>query len=83
MTEITLSIPDEALTTLQMAPKQFGEEPRLAAAMKLYEQGRSSSGAAARVAGLPLTVFLTRLADFRIDMFQLTEEEIRQEARFG
>src|SRR5262249_35148147 len=64
MREIALSIPDEALSALQMTPEQFGAELRLAAAVKFYELGRLSSGAAARVAGIPRTVFLTRLADF-------------------
>ena len=41
-------------------------------------------GAAARVAGIPRTVFLTRfLADFGVDTFRMTEEDFRQEARFG
>jgi predicted HTH domain antitoxin len=83
MTEITMSVPDEALSALQMTPDQFGAELRLAGAVKLYEIGRLSSGAAARVAGMPRTVFLTRLADFGVDTFRLTEEDLRQETRFG
>jgi len=44
--------------------------------------GRLSSGAvAARVAGMPRTVFLTRLADLGVDTFRLTEEDLRQETR--
>ena len=83
ISEITMSVPDEALSALQMTPQQFGAELRLAGAVKLYEIGRLSSGAAARVAGIPRTVFLTRLADFGVDTFRLTEEDLRQETRFG
>jgi predicted HTH domain antitoxin len=83
MSEITISFPDDTLAALDMTPEQFGTELRLAGAVKLYEMGRLSSGAAASVAGIPRTVFLTRLADFGVDTFRLTEEDFRQETRFG
>src|SRR5690349_11071068 len=83
MNEIMLSIPDEALSAMQMTPEQFGGELRLAGAVKLYELGRLSSGAAAQVAGIPRTVFLERLADFGVDTLRMTEEDFRQETRLG
>ena len=83
MIEVSLTVPDEVLSALQMTPEQFGAELRLAGAVKLYEMGRLSSGAAARVAGIPRTVFLTRLADFGVDTFRLTEEDLCQETRLG
>jgi len=83
ISEITMSVFDEALSALQMTPEQFDAELRLAGAVKLYEIGRLSSGAAARVAGIPRTVFLTRLADFDVDTFRMTEDDFRQEARSG
>ena len=63
MGEITLSIPDELLVALKVTPEQCGVELRLAAAVKLYELGRLSSGAAAKLAGIPRVVFLSKLAD--------------------
>jgi len=83
MSEITLSIPDEALLALKVNPDQLGAELRLAAAVKLYELRRISSGAAAKLAGVPRTVFLTRLADYGVDTFRLTEEELQQESHLG
>ena len=79
MSEITLSIPDETLVALKVKPDQLGAEIRLAAAVKLYELGRISSGAAAKLAGIPRTLFLTKLADYSVDTFRLSEEQLRQE----
>ncbi|HEX3131090.1 MAG TPA: UPF0175 family protein [Thermoanaerobaculia bacterium] len=55
----------------------------MAAAAKLFEIGRLSSGASARLAGLPRTLFLTLLADYGVDTFRLTEEDLREEARLS
>ena len=83
MSEITMTVPDESLSALQMTPEQFGAELRLAGAVKLYEVGRLSSGAAAQLAGVPKPVFLHKLADYGVDTFDLTEEELQQETRLG
>ena len=83
MSEITLSIPDEALLALKVNPDQLGAELRLAAAIKLYELGRISSGAAAKLAGLPRTVFLMKIADYGVDTFRLSEKELQEESRLA
>jgi predicted HTH domain antitoxin len=79
MSEVLLTIPDEALEALHLGPDTFAEEIRLAAAVKLYELGRLSSGAAADVAGVPKPVFLTKLAEYGVPTFQLSREELEQD----
>jgi predicted HTH domain antitoxin len=83
MLQITLEIPDDTSLALKVAPDHLAQELQLAAAVKLYELCRLSSGAAARLAGIPRTVFLMRLADYGVDTFDLTETELEQEVRFG
>ena len=79
MFDLKLSLPDEALVALKRTPSEMGDEIRLAAAMKLYELGRLSSGAAAALAGVPRVVFLAKLSDYGIATFRLSAEELAED----
>lgn len=78
---VRLNIPDEVLVALKLSPDAAEREIVLAAAVKLFEVGRLSAGAAAQLAGLPKPVFMTKLADYGVPVFRLTESEIARDAR--
>jgi predicted HTH domain antitoxin len=77
--EITLSLPEETALALKLTPEKLGGEVLLAAAVKLYELDRLSSGVAANLAGIPRVVFLSKLAEYGVDTFRLTEAELAED----
>lgn len=78
-----MDIPDDTLLALKLSEEDAAGALRMAAAVKLYELGRLSSGAAARLAGVPRVLFLSRLADYGVDTFRLAEEDLHKEARLA
>jgi predicted HTH domain antitoxin len=76
MTTITWNIPREMLFALKGSNEEVGEIILMASAVKFYEMGKLSSGAAARLASIPRVVFLSKLADYDVDTFQLDEEDL-------
>lgn len=83
MSKIVLELPEDSLRALAPSPEAAGEALWMAAAVKLYELGRMSSGAAAQLAGVPRVVFLAGLADYGVNTFTLTEEELEGETRLA
>lgn len=79
MSRLNIPVPDEAMAALNLSPVEAAEEFRFAAAAKLYELGRLSSGAAASLAGVPRTVFLSRLSDYGVSAFRVDEDELKQD----
>ncbi len=79
MQTITMDVPDETLAALSLTRDEAAKELPLAAAVKLFELGRLSSGAAAHLAGVPRVVFLNRLADFGVETFSLSPDDLAGE----
>ena len=76
---VTIDYSDELLQTLDMSPEQFQEEARMLLAVKLYEMGSLSTGAAAEFVGIPKTTFLTRMSEYGIEAFNYPAEELEQD----
>jgi predicted HTH domain antitoxin len=83
MSQITLNIPPKTLHSLKVSETDVGQTLLMAAAVKLFELERLSSGAAAQLAGVPRSVFLSKLADYGVDTFTLTEDELEGETRLA
>jgi predicted HTH domain antitoxin len=81
MIELHLAVPDELTLVLQAEQANLAAEVSMAAAVKLYELGKLSAGAAAELAGIPKPLFLSRLADYGVPTFDLTEEELREDLK--
>jgi predicted HTH domain antitoxin len=83
MSTISWDIPREAFLALKGTSEDVENILRMASAVKLYEMGKISSGVAAQLAGVPRTVFLTKLADYGVDTFQLSEDDLQRQTRLG
>lgn len=80
MSTITLNCPEEVLISMKKEPADMGDEICLAAAMKLYELGKLSSGRAAQLAGVSRVEFLHATGRYHVPAFTLTEEELQEDS---
>lgn len=76
---LTVDYGDNMLLALGLSEDQFSEEAKILLAVKLYELGRLSSGAAAVLAGIPKPLFLVKVGDYGTDTFRLTEDELQRD----
>ena len=82
MKENILHIPysEDLLLSLKESKEQFERDARFFLAIKLYELGKISSGKAAKLAGLGRVQFLLKLGQYQVSPFQVSMEEILEEA---
>ena len=76
---LTIDYGDDVLLALGLTPEEFREEAKILIAVKLYEMGRLSTGAAAGFANVPKPLFLNKLSDYGIYAFDLSGEEIQRD----
>lgn len=81
--KITIEYEEDILLGLGLSPDQFTEEAKLLLAAKLYEQGRITSGQAARLCGKERVAFLLSLERVGIAMSNLRAEDAEAELSFG
>jgi predicted HTH domain antitoxin len=79
MSRLILAVPDESLLSLKLSDEAAAAQIRLAASVKLYELGRLSCGAAARLAGVARVLFLSKLADSGAGTFPLSDDELEHQ----
>lgn len=76
MSSVPIEIPDATLVALKLDAANAAAQLRMAAAMKLFELGRLSSGAAAELAGVPRVAFLAKLGEFGVETFRQTDIDL-------
>ena len=77
--QLTIPYPDDLLLSLKLTPERFEAESRLLLAVKLYEQGRITTGTAAQIAGMSRVAFIFELAQFGLSPIGVESEEVEQD----
>ena len=83
MIHVTIDVPETSFSILRTTPQAFGQELRLAAAVKWYEIGRISQSKAAELAGISRAEFFKALGEYQVSPYQTTPDELAAEVEGG
>jgi len=81
MSALQLEVPDEVLISLKQTSATIPNEIRMAAAAKLFEIGKLSSGRAAQLAGVTRVEFLSRINHYQVSPFNQNFRELENDVR--
>ena len=76
---LTIDLPEDVLLALQREPDDFAREARVLLALKLYEDGRLTTGLAARLAGIPRSAFIAMMGQHGLSPFGYGPDELDQD----
>lgn len=79
MNALTIEYPGELLWALQQDPDEFAAEARKLLAIEMYRSGKLSTGLAARMAGIPRTIFIFLLGQYGLSPFSEDPEELEDD----
>jgi len=79
MGHLAIEIPDDVVLATGQSPEEFAREAKLLLALKLFEQGRLSSGKAAQLCGLGRVDFVLAAGRLGVPVADLDDEEMKRE----
>ncbi len=69
---IQITYPESLASSMRMSNKDFKEEIKISALVKLFEIGKISSATAAKALGLTRVEFLDKLSKYKVSIFSYT-----------
>lgn len=81
--QVIISYDDDVLVNVGLSPEEFADEARLLLAAQLYEQGKLSSGQAAKLCGKGRVDFLYSLPRVGFPMSNLRPDDAHLEIDFS
>jgi predicted HTH domain antitoxin len=80
MNDLKITVPRELAWQLRMQDREFEQEFKQLALVKLFEMGRISSGLAARTLGISRLAFIESLGHYQVSVFNdSSEEQLRED----